>query len=210
MFQLGRAILKRSRSNLSEETIESWLELLNEAVSQPRFREFSNPLYIMLMVYLGTSEKTAEDSLKQLKDIKRLADPYRYFLRKTIEWEKKKGNEPGVDSDTALLALGYTAYDTFVESLDIGDKLQTSREKVTSIQEFWKRTGLLWEDEFHGALSFRHSGFRAFGIALALTDMSRHSKVDKVKELLNRYRWDPYWNETINPLFKSLSGEKLL
>jgi hypothetical protein len=161
------------------------------------------------MVYLGTSKETAEESVLLLSDIKRLSDPYRYFLHKTIEWEKKKGNEPGVDPDTALFVLGYTAYDTFVESLNIGNELQISREKVTSVQEFWKRTGLLWEDDFHGTLSFRHSGFRAFGIALALTDMSRRSKADKVKELLDRFRWDPYWNE-INALFKSLSGENML
>ncbi|MGA9350536.1 MAG: hypothetical protein WBW48_17285 [Anaerolineae bacterium] len=215
VFQLGEAILKRSRSDLSKETIESWLELLNEAVSQPRFRGFFSPLYITLMVYLGTSEKTAEESILLLNDIKHLADPYRYFLRKTIEWEEKKGNEPGVDPGTALLVLGYTAYDTFAEShdveyLDIANELQTSKKEVTSVQKFWKRTGLLWEDEVRGTLGFRHSGFQAFGVAFALTDMALRSKVDKVKELLDRYRWEPYWNETINPLLKSLSGEKRL
>lgn len=195
VFRLGRAILKISHSNLSEEAIESWLQVLNEAVSQPRFREFSSPLYIMLMVYLGTSKETAKESVSQLKDIKRLSDPYRYFLRKTIEWEEKKGNESGVDPDTALLVLGYTAYDTFVKSvesklkIDIVNELQTSKKEVTSVQEFWKRTGLLWEDESHRTLGFRHSGFQAFGVAFALTHMHRHSKAGKgfVQKLVEQF-----------------------
>ncbi len=216
VFQLGKAILKRSRSNLSEETIESWLELLNKAISQPRFRGFFSPLYITLMVYLGTSEKTAEESILLLNDIKRLSDPYKYFLHKTIEWEEKKGNKPGVDPDTALLVLGYTAYKIFVkspdvESLDIANALQTSKKEVTSIQEFWKRTGLLWEDEFRSTLGFRHSGFQAFGVALALGDTRLHSKADKdkVDELLDRHKWDTEW-ELIWRLYMSLQGGKAL
>ena len=206
VYQLGGAILKRSPANLAEDTIEAWLQILSEAVTQPRFRQFSSSFYITLMVYLGTSEETAEKSIELLVDIKRPADPYRFFLRKTIDWEKKKGNEPGVDHDTALLVLGYTAYNTFVEFFDIPQALQVSKKEVASVQEFWKRTGLLWEDNV-GTLGFRHSGFQAFGVALSLTDMMLHTKEDKVNELWHRHKWDVEW-KLILELYMSLRGEK--
>jgi hypothetical protein len=213
VFRLGRAILKQSRNDLSEVLLESWLQLLYKAISQPRFREFSSPLYLTLMVYLGTSEKTAEEGVSLLNNIERLHDPYRFFLYKTIEWEEMKGNDPGVEPDTALLVLAYTAYFTFVESVGhltrewIANALQISPESVVSVQKFWRKTGLLWEDEFRGTLGFRHAGFQAFGVAFALADMTLHIKADKVNELWYRYELDPEWN-LIWRLFMSLRAEE--
>lgn len=213
VFRLGRAILTGAHRDISEQEAETWLELLNQTISQPRFRELSSSLYLTLMVYLGTSEDTAEESVSLLNDIKRLHDPYRYFLYKTIEWEEQKDNKSGVEHGTALLVLAYTAYYIFVEPIEqrlmverIASTLQIEPENIPSVQKFWQRTGLLWEDERRGKLGFRHAGFQAFGIALTLMDMILHSKAEKVSELWNRFQVDPEWN-LIWQLFMSLRGE---
>jgi hypothetical protein len=56
-------------------------------------------------------------------------------------------------------------------------------------------------------LSFRHSSFEAFAVALALRDMVLGSKAEQVNELWGRHRWDAAW-QTIWELFISLGGGK--
>lgn len=211
--RLGRAILNRVRSSLSDEQMESWLELLNGAISSPRLRELSNPIYLTMMAYLGTSRETAAESVSLIKSIERPADPYRYFLLRTIDWEKQKGNEPHIESDQALLVLGYAGYYSFVDRAmnsptdRIAADLPTFKNEIPATLEFWKRTGLLEENELRSELSFCHSSFEAFAVALALRDMVLRSKAQQVNKLWEHHRWDATW-QTIWELFMSLGGRE--
>ncbi|CAG0951759.1 hypothetical protein ANRL3_00282 [Anaerolineae bacterium] len=212
VYRLGRAILKRVQPDLSETEIESWVDLVNTAIMSPRLRNLSSPIYITLMVYLGTSQSTAEESVALINSIERPADPYRYFLLKTIEWEKLKGNEPGMVTDQALLILGYAGYHTFVERSEvflsdrIAKDLEVSVDLVVTALEFWKNTGLLWENALRSELGFRHSGFQAFAVALALRDMELRSRAREVNELWQTRRWDYAWHTPLE-LYMSLGGE---
>lgn len=198
--RLGWTVLRIRHELEPEGAIDSRLRQLKAAICTPRLQGFWSPLYITLMVYLGTGASSTEEGIALLSNIHRLADLFRYFLKRTVEWEKFKGNDLGVDDDRAISALGYIAYHAFVvpggasAAQQIAEVTGLTREEFMGVRQFWLRTGLLCEDELRSILAFQLSGFQAFGVALALADMWRRSERSKVKELRDRYEWDPEWD----------------
>lgn len=211
-YRLGRAILQ-TREDLSAVAREAWLEGLTKRIASPRLREFSQPFYITLLVALGTGEETAEESLAWVDGIRRLSDIYRFFLRKTVEWERlKPGRTPPDDVDAAIRVFGHLAYDAFLHR---HQAVQTDRQReqiaadaglsasqVAHILRFWQETNLLWFDDRDATWQFYHSGFQAFGVAQVLAE--RPQEADQLRA---RYEMDPEW-ETIWELFHSLRGLK--
>jgi len=210
--RLGRALLQAHREPVPEQEVETWLRKLKGAILAPRLRDFWNPFYVTLMVDLGTSKRSADESIASLDSIRSLADLYFHFLAETIAWENSKGNNPAPGNEKALYdALGYIAYYVFVEpekrlwlTEKVAGAMQASSAEVTPLLQFWLNTGLLAEDERRQTITFHHAGFREFGIAYAMADIRRHSMQARVQELRQRYEWDPEW-ETIWQLFMGLN-----
>ncbi len=208
--RLGRAVLRARYETMPDEDVEAWVEQLGVAIRSPRLREFWTPFYVTLMVYLGTGTDSAQEGVSLLDAIGGLADLYRYFLIKTIEWESAKGNRPEIPEDKAILALGYLAYDSFVERVRdpaadrIGNAIGISLGEAAAIRRFWLGTGLIYQDELRRHQGFNYAGFQAFGVAAALADMSRRGQQGQVTELLGRYAWDPEW-ELVRQLYIALA-----
>lgn len=211
-YRLGRAILQ-ARDDLSEPAQRAWLEGLTERLASPHLREFSQPFYITLLVALGTGEETAEKSLAWVDGVRRLSDIYRFFLRKTVEWERlKPGRTLSDETDNAIRVFSHLAYDAFLHR-DRVAQTDSQRERIAAatglsasqvahILNFWQETNLLWLDDRDATWQFYHSGFQAFGVAQVLAE-----RPDEASQLRARYEMDPEW-ETIWELFFSLRGLK--
>lgn len=211
-YRLGRALLQ-ARDDLSEKARKAWLEGLTERIASPRLREFSQPFYITLLVTLGTGEETAEESLAWVDGVRRLSDLYRFFLRKTVEWERlKPGRTPPDESDAAVRVFSHLAYETFLhrdravptdrQREQIAAAVGLSASQVAHILNFWQETNLLWFDDRDATWQFYHSGFQAFGVAQVLAE-----RPEEADQLRARYGMDPEW-DAIWELFYSLRGLK--
>lgn len=211
--RLARAILKAKEVPVSE--ARSWRKALNLIIQSPYLKEFWTPLYITMMVQLGTSKGSEKEGLDLLRNIKRLTDLYNKFVHETIEWEKKKSSLIEASEYELKSVLGYIAYYTFVEpqgqhidqailnSIDI--PLQT--KEFRSICDFWLKTGLLIRDDERGSLAFRHSGFQSYGVAFALAGWwksNQRERKAKCEELIKLYWTTPGWG-LIWKLFEGLS-----
>lgn len=211
VFKLGQALLK-ARRQIPTNQIRPWLRKLNQAIHHPRFEEFWTPLYVTLLVHLGTSKASPEESIALLDSIHRLTDLYNTFFRETIEWEKQKGNTAGIDEYELKRVFAYIAYYTFVEPQKGGQLEQLvaksaqadSPKEVRTIVKFWLNTGLLTEDKERETLMFRHSGFQYYGVAFALVDLWHSGQHEKVRDLCKRYETDPE-QKLIVDLFIGLS-----
>ena len=158
------------------------------------------------MVMLGTREDTAEAGAKLLSSFRGQADTYRFFLRKTIEWEASKPDNPrpGVNDSTALLILAYLAYCTTISETPeqevvnrVAQSSGVSRDTAEGVLRFWQHTGLIYQGEMREIWVFRHAGFREFGIALALKDMKRSAEGNQeFRSLREEMRFQPEWQTT--------------
>lgn len=215
-FKLGDAILRRTQQNLTDDERNAWLDSLSKAIQNSNWAALATPLYLTLMIIMGARASSAEDGSALLRSLRGLADPYRLFLMKTIDWEERKPGSPnpGVNKETALLILGYLAYYVTLGrssaanvKTHIAQDVRVEQGPVDQTLAFWQKTGLTMHNELQDVWLFRHAGFREFGVALALKHMRRSAEGRaQVKRL--RQEWSPSAPEwqTVWHLFYSMLG----
>lgn len=197
---LARALLEQRQTppDLSRRHLDDLRALL----AAPRLAVLlDRPFYVTLLTALVCRPPRFEDGLQQASQVMRLRDLYRFFLRQTIEWEKAKPAAAPPPEEALFHVLADLAWQTFLPAAMQArfplPRLLSEAEARPSL-EFWQRTGLLWRDDLSLEWRFAHSGFQAFGVALALQRLwqsGQHAPLRLLQqETLPDKAWDDVWS----------------
>ena len=196
-YHLGKVLLRQQETDA--ERIDQMLEDLMRLVTAPKMRSFLTPFYVTLLTVSICREPDFATGLARAGDIKQWAGLYRFFLRQTFRWEQDKSGS-AVEEKATLLALAHVAWQTFAPktpelSLDL--PLPFSERDREEALTFWKRTGLIWRNEFTGTWTFAHAGFQTFGVALWLKEAVQRGRLAEVERLqtatMALEEWDMIW-----------------
>ncbi len=197
---LARALLEQRQT--PPDLRRRHLDDLRALLAAPRLAALlDRPFYVTLLTALVCRPPRFEDGLQQARQVMRLRDLYRFFLRQTIEWEKAKPAAAPPPEEALFHALADLAWQTFLPAeMQAHFPLLRPLSEVESrpALEFWQRTGLLWRDEFSLEWRFAYSGFQSFGAALALQRLWQSGQHDLLRRLqaetLPDKAWDDVWS----------------
>ncbi len=195
---LARVLLEQRQT--PPDLIRRHLDDLRALLAAPRLAALlDRPFYVTLLTALVCRPPRFEDGLQQARQVMRLRDLYRFFLRQTIRWEQAKPDAPSVDEDIALKALAELGWQTFAEPPwreRLAQDLLSTPERRTALS-FWQRTGLFQQDEFTGEWAFSHGGFQLFGAALMLNEAWERGQQETIRHLQRETAlltdWDTVW-----------------
>jgi len=194
-YRLAKALLQEQ----DEAEQAAKLEALTRLVVSPPMARFASPFYVTLLTLAICRSAHFADGLAQAQRVGRLADLYRFFLRQTIRWEQAKPDAPTVDEEAALQALAELGWQTFAEPPwreRLAQDLLPDADRRAALS-FWKRTGLLQQDEFTGEWAFSHGGFQIFGAALMLNEALNRNQAKTIRplhrETAHLADWDTAW-----------------